>query len=123
MKYFLFRFVDIPSNSTEEDMLDMLEAKFNENMHQTAGKLNVKREGTCFGYCWTITWISIGGDKQPLQMINQSLNGLEVSTSMDTIQDGGIMFGPLTGEFLQVAETTPQVSEQLVFINLSSVCY
>lgn len=80
--------------------------------------MNVARDGTCFGYCWTITWTSIGGDKKPLKFIDQSLDGLQIQTSVETLQDGGVLYGPLTGEFLQVAEQSPQVCKLFSFCKI-----
>ena len=39
-----------------------------------------------------------------------NLIGHEKAGSVETIQDGGVFYRPLSGEFLQLAKSTPQVS-------------
>ena len=39
-----------------------------------------------------------------------------VFTQVKEKQKGGILFGPLTGEFLQTAEETPQVYRQSIIL-------
>lgn len=73
------------------------------------GCLTVLREGRCDSYTWTVTWSCRGGDKNELEVYREDLKGGNVSISVVTTQDGGIMFGPLESEFLHVAATTPQV--------------
>lgn len=78
-------------------------------IHKTAGHVKVDRSGTCSGYKWQIQFVSVGGNKPTLEIVNNTLTGLNVKSGVTTIQDGGMLFGPLTGEFLQTAEKTPQV--------------
>ena len=72
------------------------------------GKLEVNRAGSCAGYNWNIEW-KTGGDKNTLEVVKNSLSGQNVQIQVETLKDGGMVYGPLTGEFLQVAETNPQV--------------
>ena len=76
---------------------------------EASGHLKINYKGSCRLHDWSIEWTSKGGDKQPLQLAKNNLFGSNVSVVIETVQDGGVVFGPLTGEFLQVAETTPQV--------------
>lgn len=87
----------------------MLREQLEIAIHKTAGHLKVDRTGTCSGYKWQIHFLTVGGNKKTLEIVNSTLEGLEVTSSVSTIQDGGMLFGPLTGEFLQTAEKTPQV--------------
>jgi len=76
-----------------------------------SGHLEIIYKGACRLHDWSIEWASKGGNKQPLQVGKNNLVGSNVSVAIETIQDGGIVFGPLTGEFLQVAESAPQVKK------------
>ena len=78
-------------------------------IHKTAGHLQVDRTGSCSGYKWQVKFVTVGGNKPTMEIVNSTLNGLDVRSVVSTIQDGGMLFGPLTGEFLQTAEKTPQV--------------
>ena len=60
-------------------------------------------------------WSCRGGDKKKL-LIQHKVSGNEVNAQVRTIQDGGMVFGPLTGEFLHVAEKEPQVSYTMLKI-------
>ena len=90
-------------------MKTQLEMSFNKPSQQIAGHFVVTRTGTCSGYHWKCKFLTVGGNKQTLEIVNSTLKGLDVVYSVETIQDGGMLFGPLTGEFLQTAEEKPQV--------------
>ena len=86
------------------------------------GITDVQQFGDCKNRQWIVEWTSMGGDKRPLEGVvlvsdlttpdsdnRISLLGLNASVEIETIQDGGVVVGPLTSEFLQTAETSPQV--------------
>ena len=73
------------------------------------GRVEVQRAGDCHGYNWTVIWKTVGGDKSELKLDKSDLMGPNVTVSVYTHQEGGIIFGPLTGEFLYLPERSPQV--------------
>ena len=73
------------------------------------GVLNIKKAFTCTGAEFEISWIKNGGNKPQFQIDASKLVGNEASGEVHTEQDGGIIYGPLSGEFLQLAKTTSQV--------------
>ena len=77
-----------------------------------SGELSVKRSGTCSGYYWDLEWIAIGGNKPELVADGSLLSGDSVTISVTTSQDGGVLMGPIPGEFLRLPEDKPQVSKQ-----------
>ena len=50
-----------------------------------------------------------GGDKSEFTLKKNGLSGNNATVYFNTRQDGGIIFGPLTGEFLYLPEKSPQV--------------
>lgn len=92
-------------------MKELLELEYKEAI----GKVDVLQEGSCSGYSWTITWKTVGGDKVPLEVPENALIGFDIDIKLDTIQDGGITIGPLTGEFLQLMKDKPQVRHRYNF--------
>nr|XP_047143668.1 fibrocystin-L-like isoform X2 [Hydra vulgaris] len=69
----------------------------------------VSSYNNCSYYQWRVEWFSGGGDKELLQLIIDNVRGQDVLNNTIVIQNGGILFGPLPGEFLQLAEPIPQV--------------
>ncbi|XP_065660201.1 fibrocystin-L isoform X2 [Hydra vulgaris] len=63
----------------------------------------------CSFYQWRVEWFSGGGDRELLQLIADNIQGQDVLNNTIVIQNGGILFGPLPGEFLQLVEPNPQV--------------
>ena len=84
-------------------MKKRLEAKFD-----GIGCLSIEHSAKCNEYTWKITWSCKGGDKVQIE-VDHRLTGNEVDAYVTTHQDGGLLFGPLTSEFLHVAAKTPQV--------------
>jgi len=96
-----------------------MEVSFNKPSQQIAGHFEITRTGTCSGHHWHVKFVTVGGNKQTLEIVNSTLKGLDVVYSVETVQDGGMMFGPLTGEFLQTAEKKPQVVDSFLLQNIS----
>ena len=100
--------LDIPHNATSYEMQRILQNSFGRAM----GRVEVKQSGNCKSRQWIVEWISMGGDKSSFEVAastNDTLSGLNATVAIETIQDGGVVIGPLTGEFLQTAELSPQV--------------
>lgn len=74
------------------------------------GTVEILRAGTCHGYDWTLEWITIPGDVELLQVNSMTLTGPNPTVNVETIQDGGMVYGPLTGDLLQLQKSSPQVS-------------
>ena len=103
--YSLFRLIDISVDISAKDMKDRIE-----EVTTKIGKVSVYRFGTCSGYEWEIFFETVGGHVKTLQVISSSVTGNLPSVTVVTIQDGGILYGPLTGEFLRLPKSSPQVS-------------
>ena len=73
------------------------------------GKVTVYRFGTCSGYEWEIFFDTVGGDLELMEVTSPAITGNSGSVTVETIQDGGILYGPLTGEFLRLPKSSPQV--------------
>ena len=97
--------IDIPHNASAVEFKEIVDVAFND----VIGETTVKRSGDCHGYSWKVTWTTVGGDKSELVPDYSGLIGNEVNVTMATRQDGGVVFGPLTGEFLYLPEKSPQV--------------
>ena len=92
---------------TDEELQEALEEDF-----EGIGCLKVVAAlRTCHKYQWTVEWKCRGGDKKNMGFVDHTLTGYELEVKVDAVikRNGGMLFGPLTGEFLQVAEETPQV--------------
>ena len=76
---------------------------------QGIGEIGVKKSFSCTGARFEVTWIRNGGNKPQFEIDVTGLVGNQVTGDVETIQDGAIIYGPLSGEFLQLAKTTPQV--------------
>ena len=65
-----------------------------------------------YRYSWSVEWLCSGGDKNLIGFESHTLKGWEVEIGVVTEgkREGGMLFGPLNGEFLQVAESSPQVN-------------
>ena len=73
------------------------------------GEIRVQKTFSCTGAQFEITWIQNGGNKPQFEIDVTGLVGNQVTGYVVTVQDGGIIYGPLSGEFLQLAKATPQV--------------
>lgn len=83
-----------------------------------SGKLEVYRFGTCSGSIWEIFFKTLGGDVKPFEVTSTSISGASPSVTVETIQDGGILYGPLSAEFLRVPKESPQVKEYILFFTM-----
>ncbi|XP_066933159.1 fibrocystin-L-like [Clytia hemisphaerica] len=80
-----------------------------ESQIEGIGELKVQKSFTCTGAEFEITWIKNGGNKGQFEIDITNLIGHEKAGSVETLQDGGVIYGPLSGEFLQLAKSTSQV--------------
>ena len=110
---------EIAAEASEEEMREHIEIAIG----KIAGHVQVTRTGGCSGYTWQVTFVSVGGNKAPLKIVNSTLTGLGVSSKATTIKEGGILFGPLTGEFLQLAKEKPQVPTFYSFRRITTSWY
>jgi len=93
------------ANISSVDLKKNLESQISD-----IGVLKIKKTFTCTGAVFEISWIKNGGNKPQFQIDATKLAGNEADGIVNTEQDGGIIYGPLSGEFLQLAKTTSQVS-------------
>ena len=97
-------FIEIDAAITSKDLTNILQRELRD------GELLVTREGTCAGYKWNIEWTEVGGNKPQFVADGTSLTGDNVTISVDTVTDGGLLLGPIPAEFLRTPEPKPQVS-------------
>jgi hypothetical protein len=74
------------------------------------GYLNVTRTSDCTGYTYDIEWIANGGDKPSISITNAGAvtpSGTTVTASV--VQNGGVLFSPLSGDLTRTYNTNPQV--------------
>ncbi|XP_076109510.1 fibrocystin-L-like [Mytilus galloprovincialis] len=84
------------------------------------GNLGVKRSGDCANFQYDITFLSRPGDVPPLNIDGSDINGVGVVVTSQNIEDGGLWFGPIFGEFLRTFHVKPQVS--VVVNDIPSLC-
>ncbi|KAM6958720.1 PKHD1 like 1, tandem duplicate 1 [Aplochiton taeniatus] len=78
------------------------------------GQLKVTSNGNCKRPKWIIQWLTKPGD-QPLIMVNDSsVMGMKPKVEAVELTQGGLFVQSLTGDYLRMWETKPQVE---VFIN------
>ncbi|CAF1653823.1 unnamed protein product, partial [Didymodactylos carnosus] len=70
------------------------------------GFLNITRGGDCGGYSYSIEWMANGGDKPAITIANQALSSGTVGAS--TVQNGGVIYQPLSGDITRIYHTVPQ---------------
>ena len=87
---------------------DLLEQEFEE------GIIEVERSGHCAEFEWTFTWKSHGGNHPEVKVNDSKLTGVQVTTTVTIIQDGGLFMDPIPGEFLRVPSNQTQVSDRQV---------
>lgn len=88
---------------------DLLEQEFEE------GIIEVERSGHCAEFEWTFTWKSHGGNHPEVKVNDSKLTGVQVTTTVTTIQDGGLFMDPIPGEFLRVPSNQTQVSNKITW--------
>ncbi|VDI83753.1 Hypothetical predicted protein [Mytilus galloprovincialis] len=84
------------------------------------GNLGIKRSGDCANFQYDITFLSRPGDVPPLNIDGSDINGVGVVVTSQKIEDGGLWFGPIFGEFLRTFHVKPQVS--VVVNDIPSLC-
>lgn len=94
-----------------------------ESQLEGIGKLQVKKSFTCTGSNFEITWVGIGGNKPELIVDASNLRGNQAVASVETTHNGGVIYGPLSGEFLHTAETKPQVRMRYVRVTHEGIQY
>ena len=104
-KFSLIKSIGLDANISSVDLKKNLESQI-----EGIGELKVQKSFTCTGAEFEITWIKNGGNKGQFEIDITNLIGHEKAGSVETIQDGRVIYGPLSGEFLQLAKSTPQVS-------------
>ena len=75
---------------------------------------HVKMDDLLFVGQWTFTWKSHGGNHPEVKVNDSKLTGVQVTTTVTTIQDGGLFMDPIPGEFLRVPSNQTQVSDRQV---------
>ena len=70
----------------------------------------MERTGHCAKYEWKFTWTSHGGNHPEMQVNASGVSGVDVVTTVKTIEDGGLFLDPIPGEFVRIPASKPQVS-------------
>ncbi|KAK5854666.1 hypothetical protein PBY51_004842 [Eleginops maclovinus] len=84
------------------------------------GEVSISSYGTCKRPKWRVNWLTNPGD-QPLMKINDSLTvGNNVVFSITESKKGGLLIRSLTGDYLRVWETKPQV--EVIINGIPSKC-
>jgi len=83
---------------------DLVEEKFQE------GIIDLEGTGHCANYEWKFTWTSYGGNRPEMRVDAGGLTGVDVVTTVKTVEDGGLFLDPIPGEFLRIPAAKPQVS-------------
>ncbi|XP_044027924.1 LOW QUALITY PROTEIN: PKHD1 like 1, tandem duplicate 1 [Siniperca chuatsi] len=78
------------------------------------GQVNVEWHGSCRRPTWRVKWLTKPGDQPLIQVDSSSVVGKNVVVSARENTKGGLLIRSLTGDFLRVWETKPQVE---VYIN------
>ncbi|XP_039978517.1 PKHD1 like 1, tandem duplicate 1 [Xiphias gladius] len=78
------------------------------------GQVRVAKQGSCRGPKWRVEWLTNPGDQPLIQVDSSSVVGKNVVVSACEKKKGGLLIRSLTGDFLRVWETKPQVE---VYIN------
>jgi len=84
------------------------------------GSVQVIREGNCFGYMWTIQWLT-GGYKQRLNISSNSLQGNRPKISVNELTKGGALLSPIDSDILYTYhKSKPQLT--VVINGIASKC-
>ncbi|KAK9526506.1 hypothetical protein VZT92_015203 [Zoarces viviparus] len=78
------------------------------------GEVSVKRQGSCRDPKWRVEWLTRPGDQPLIQVVGSSLVGQNAGVFAHEKTKGGLLTRSLTGDYLRVRETKPQVE---VYIN------
>ena len=105
--HFYFNFIlipELPAHITAVRLKDRIEEDIQE------GVIDVERTGHCSRYEWIVTWKTHGGNHPEMKINGSALRGVQVTTEVITIENGGLFLDPIPGEFLRMPTTRPQVS-------------
>uniref|UniRef100_A0A3B4U1D6 PKHD1 like 1, tandem duplicate 2 n=1 Tax=Seriola dumerili TaxID=41447 RepID=A0A3B4U1D6_SERDU len=78
------------------------------------GQVSVAAQGSCRRPQWRVEWLTQPGDQPLIQVDSSSVVGGNAVVSARERKKGGLLIRSLTGDFLRVWETKPQVE---VYIN------
>ncbi|XP_040908783.1 LOW QUALITY PROTEIN: PKHD1 like 1, tandem duplicate 1 [Toxotes jaculatrix] len=78
------------------------------------GQVSVSKQGNCRRPKWRVEWLTNPGDQPLIQVDSSSVVGKNAVVSAREMKKGGLLIRSLTGDFLRVWETKPQVE---VYIN------
>ncbi|XP_050924319.1 LOW QUALITY PROTEIN: PKHD1 like 1, tandem duplicate 1 [Lates calcarifer] len=78
------------------------------------GQVSVAQQGTCRRPKWRVEWLTKPGDQPLIQIDSSSVVGTNAVVSAQEKKKGGLLLRGMTGDFLRVWETKPQVE---VYIN------
>uniref|UniRef100_A0A3B4Y513 PKHD1 like 1, tandem duplicate 2 n=1 Tax=Seriola lalandi dorsalis TaxID=1841481 RepID=A0A3B4Y513_SERLL len=78
------------------------------------GQVSVAAQGSCRRPQWRVEWLTQPGDQPLIQVNSSSVVGGNAVVSARERKKGGLLIRSLTGDFLRVWETKPQVE---VYIN------
>ncbi|XP_004640150.1 fibrocystin-L [Octodon degus] len=81
---------------------------------EEVGRVTVTREGTCAGYSWGITWRSVCGRQNLLQINDSKIIGEKANVTVTKIKEGGLFRQHILGDLLRTPHQQPQVE---VYIN------
>ncbi|XP_044191170.1 PKHD1 like 1, tandem duplicate 1 [Thunnus albacares] len=98
----------LPVDISEEDLKYALEGIAG------MGQVRVTKPGSCRLPKWRVEWLTKPGDQPLMQVNGSSLVGNNVRAFVKERKKGGLLMRSLTGDFLRVWETKPQVE---VYIN------
>ncbi|XP_042290990.1 PKHD1 like 1, tandem duplicate 1 [Thunnus maccoyii] len=98
----------LPVDISEEDLKYALEGIAG------MGQVRVTKPGSCRLPKWRVEWLTKPGDQPLMQVNGSSLVGNNVHAFVKERKKGGLLMRSLTGDFLRVWETKPQVE---VYIN------
>ncbi|XP_052805044.1 fibrocystin-L-like isoform X2 [Mya arenaria] len=73
------------------------------------GSLSVKKVGTCAAFDLEVTFLTLPGDLPEMTVTYGNLEGVKARGSIRTDIDGGLYYGPLTGDMVSTVHDSPQV--------------
>lgn len=92
-------------NTTAEEMKKMLENEFDVGKLEVSTKFRVTPK---FEHTWKIKWLTKPGRQPQIQINGTKLSGDDVKTTND-INEGGLFYTKIPGEFLRMPTPEPQV--------------
>ena len=95
-------FLDIPLNTTAEEMQVILQENFD------VGTVVVTKTAKCYYSKWKISWVSKPGKQPPLRVNTTKLSGNRISFK-NSQTEGGLFYNKIPAEFLRMPTENPQV--------------